>query len=102
MEKLSDTRLPNYKLPEFDADDHLILELILKIPTNIDDILKIKLREKDPEKDRENQKKIKQFSKSFEVRQSITEFREICLNYSENYSEKARDIRESKQMQAGR
>ena len=27
LEKLSDTRLPNYKLPEFDADDHLILEL---------------------------------------------------------------------------
>ncbi len=76
-----------------DSDDHLILDLILEIPTNFEDILKTKPGEVvDAFR---NNKKIKDFSKALGDRESIFEFRKTCTDQAEIYAKKAKEIQAS-------
>jgi hypothetical protein len=93
--------------PDFLDDPHhqLILELILEIPDNIEDILRPKLSQDFVEQGvsfraSDLSKKISKFIKSLEPqdsecqRQTIIQFRETCLEQSQIYSQKARELRE--------
>lgn len=82
-------KLSNGRLSELDTDDdHLILDLILEIPTKFDDILKAK-----SEGNRlETQPKIKSFTISLGSRESIFEFRKTCSEQADQYREIAREL----------
>ncbi len=93
--------------PDFLDDPYskLIFELILEIPDNIEDILRPKLSQDFVEQGvsfraSDLSKKISKFIKSLEPqdsecqRQTIIQFRETCLDQSQIYSQKARELRE--------
>ena len=93
--------------PDFLDDPHhqLIFELILEIPIDLQDFLKPKLNQDllaqgVQIRASDVSKKISNFIKSLESqdpndqRKSIVEFREICLEQSQIYSQKARELRE--------
>lgn len=70
------------------VDDHLILDLILEIPTKFDDILKTKLRGNSFE----IEDKIEDFTKKLGARKSIFDFRKTCASQAEVYANKAREL----------
>ena len=70
-------------------DDHLILDLILEIPTQFDDILKRKL----VGNSFEIQPKIRSFTENLGSRESIFEFRKTCSEQADQYREIARKLR---------
>jgi hypothetical protein len=94
--------------PDFLDDPYhqLIVELILEIPIDLQDFLKSKLNQDLADKKVVNIRasavsgKISNFIKSLESqdpndqRKSIVEFRETCLEQSQIYSQKARELRE--------
>lgn len=94
--------------PDFLDDPHhqLIFELILEIPIDLQDFLKSKLNQDLADNKGVEirasavSRKISNFIKSLESqdpddqRKSIVEFREICLEQSQIYSQKARELRE--------
>ena len=101
------TQLSSNITSDFLDDPHhqLILELILEIPDNIEDILRPKLSQDFVEQGvnyraSDLSKKISKFIKSLEPqdsecqRQTIIQFRETCLEQSQIYSQKARELRE--------
>ena len=72
-------------------DDHLILDLILEIPTQFDDILKRKL----VGNSFEIEGKIEDFTEKLGTRKSIFEFRKTCASQAEVYANKARELKAS-------
>jgi hypothetical protein len=86
-EKLSDS-----KILKLDIDEHLIIELISKIPTKIDNILQAKNSiEENPF---EANKKMRAIEKSLGVRDSIFEFREVCFDQARYYSKSIKKLEE--------
>lgn len=86
-EKLSDS-----KILKLDIDEHLIIELISKIPTKIDNILQAKnSAEENPF---EANKKIRVIEKSLGMRDSIFEFREVCSDQARHYSKSIKKLEE--------
>jgi hypothetical protein len=89
--KLSNEELSNSQILKLNAKDYLILELILKIPTKIDDILKTKPTEKNPF---EYSYIIKEFDEFLGKRKSITDFRDLCSKCADIYCAKAKDLKD--------
>ena len=85
-------KLLTVELSKFDTeDDHLILDLILEIPTQFDDILKRKLEGNSFE----IEDKIEDFTKKLGTRKSIFAFRKTCASQAEVYANKARELEAS-------
>ena len=85
-------RLSTVELSELDTDDdHLILDLILEIPTKFDDILKRKL----VGNSFEIEGKIEDFTEKLGTRKSIFAFRKTCASQAEVYANKARELKAS-------
>ena len=85
-------KLSSGKLSDLETDDdHLILDLILEIPTQFDDILKRKL----VGNSFEIQPKIRSFTENLGSRESIFEFRKTCSEQADQYREIARKLRAS-------
>jgi hypothetical protein len=86
-------KLSNGKLSALDSDDHLILDLILEIPTKFDDILKSKFTNHDDQFEVDD--KIEDFVEKLGKRKSIFEFRKTCIDQAEIYANKAKEIQAS-------
>ena len=85
-------KLLTVELSKFDTeDDHLILDLILEIPTKFDDILKRKL----VGNSFEIEGKIEDFTEKLGTRKSIFAFRKTCASQAEVYANKARELKAS-------
>ena len=86
-------KLSSGKLSALDSDDHLILDLILEIPTKFDDILKSKFTNNDDQFEVDD--KIEEFVEKLGKRKSIFEFRKTCIDQAEIYANKAKEIQAS-------
>jgi hypothetical protein len=86
-------KLSSGKLSALDSDDHLILDLILEIPTKFDDILKSKFTNHDDQFEVDD--KIEDFVEKLGKRKSIFEFRKTCIDQAEIYANKAKEIQAS-------